>query len=202
LWDSTKKLPLSTNGVDLIITSPPYVTSYEYADLHQLTLLWFGDDKKNFRNWDKFVDQFFNFRKQFIGSSYKKVDHRDFSSRIADNIVSDLEAKDKSLAKNVAGYYSDMKLVFSEMHRILKPGKKVCVIIGNTELLGVPILNAQVATEQMLNCGFRKSSLIKREISNKMITPWRDIETGKFTSHSNRSKKRAYQFEYILLMEK
>ena len=26
--------------VDMIITSPPYVTSYEYADLHQLSSLW------------------------------------------------------------------------------------------------------------------------------------------------------------------
>lgn len=28
--------------VDLIVTSPPYVTSYEYADLHQLSTLWLG----------------------------------------------------------------------------------------------------------------------------------------------------------------
>ncbi len=43
--NSTKRLPLKDNTVDLIITSPPYVTSYEYADLHQLSLLWFGNDK-------------------------------------------------------------------------------------------------------------------------------------------------------------
>src|SRR5690606_19350249 len=30
------------NKVDLVITSPPYVTSYEYADLHQLSTLWLG----------------------------------------------------------------------------------------------------------------------------------------------------------------
>ena len=30
------------NYVDLIITSPPYVTSYEYANLHQLSTLWLG----------------------------------------------------------------------------------------------------------------------------------------------------------------
>ena len=28
--------------IDLIVTSPPYVTSYDYADLHQLSLLWLG----------------------------------------------------------------------------------------------------------------------------------------------------------------
>ncbi len=202
LWNSTKKLPLKDRSIDLIVTSPPYVTSYEYADLHQLSLLWFGDDKKHFKNWDKVVDEFLDFKKQFIGSSHKKVAHNEFKSKIAEDIVSKLEAQNRSLSQSVASYFDDMKLAFSEMYRILKKGKKACVIIGNTELLGVPILNAQVATEQMLNIGFTKSKLIKREVSNKMITPWRDSETGKFTGHTNPSKKRAYEYEYVLLMQK
>src|SRR3989344_4540177 len=41
--DSPKAWPINDDYVDLIVTSPPYVTSYEYADLHQLSLLWFGD---------------------------------------------------------------------------------------------------------------------------------------------------------------
>lgn len=202
LWNSTKRLPLKDGSVDLIVTSPPYVTSYEYADLHQLSLLWFGDDKKYFKNWDKVVDEFFAFKKQFIGSSHKKVAHKEFRSKIAEDIVTKLEVQNRSLSQSVASYFDDMQAAFSEMYRILKKGKKSCVIIGNTELLGVPILNAQVATEQMINLGFSKSKLVKREVSNKMITPWRDNETGKFTSHSNPSKKRAYEYEYILLMQK
>lgn len=202
LWNSTKKLPLKDRSVDLIVTSPPYVTSYEYADLHQLSLLWFGDDKKHFKNWDKVVDEFLDFKRQFIGSSHKKVAHNEFKSKIAEDIVTRLEGQNRSLSQSVAGYFDDMKAAFSEMYRILKKGRKACVIIGNTELLGVPILNAQVATEQMINLGFTKSQLIKREVSNKMITPWRDNETGKFTSHTNPTKKRAYEYEYVLLMEK
>ena len=37
-----RDLPCENDLVNLIVTSPPYVTSYEYADLHQLTVLWFG----------------------------------------------------------------------------------------------------------------------------------------------------------------
>ena len=88
------------------------------------------------------------------------------------------------------------------MYRILRDEGKACIILGNTSLRGVEILNAQVAVEQMQSIGFEKVKFIKREISNKMITPWRDKETGKFTSKKNPSKKRAYQFEYILIMEK
>jgi DNA modification methylase len=202
LWNSTKKLPLDDMSIDLIVTSPPYVTSYEYADLHQLSLLWFGDDKKHFKNWDKIVAEFFAFKKQFIGSSHKKVAHKEFRSNIAEDIVAKLEIQNRPLSQSVASYFDDMHSAFSEMYRILKNGKKACVIIGNTELLGVPILNAQVATEQMVNLGFTKPKLIKRAVSNKMITPWRDKETGKFTGHTNPSKKRAYEYEYVLIMEK
>jgi len=200
--DSTKKLPIQSNSVDLIITSPPYVTSYEYADLHQLSLLWFGDDPKHFKKWHKFSNEFTNFRKNFIGTSYKKEKSGNFNSVIAEETVQKLSRIKKSLAIDVANYFLDMKKVFQEIRRILKPGSKACIIIGNTNLRGIEILNAQVAAEQMHSLGFRKVDFIKREVPNKMITPWRDIQSGKFTSTDNPSKKRVYEHEYVVAMEK
>ncbi|MDP3763736.1 MAG: DNA methyltransferase [bacterium] len=200
--DSTKKFPLETNSVDLIITSPPYVTSYEYADLHQLSLLWFGDDPKHFKKWHHFSKEFIDFRRTFIGTSSKAEKRGDFDSEIGNQIVNALISIERPLAIDVANYFLDMKKVFSEMYRILKPGGKACVIIGNTNLRGVEISNAQVAAEQMQVAGFKKLDFIKREIPNKMITPWRDIESGKFTGKNNPSKTRAYEFEYVVVMEK
>lgn len=200
--DSTKKLPIQSSSVDLIITSPPYVTSYEYADLHQLSLLWFGDDPKHFKKWHKFSNGFTDFRKNFIGTSYKKEKGGNFNSAIAEEIVQKLSRIKKSLAIDVANYFLDMKKVFQEIHRILKPGSKSCIIIGNTSLRGIEILNAQVAAEQMINIGFKKVKFIKRRVLNKMITPWRDSRNGRFTSLNNPFKKRAYEFEYLVIMKK
>lgn len=200
--DATKASNLDSSSVDLIITSPPYVTSYEYADLHQLSLLWFGDDKKNFRKWHKFSNEFNAFRKNFIGTSYKKQKIGFLSSTIAKNIVDELDNVERSLALDVANYFCDMNKVFTEMKRILKPKGVACIIVGNTELRGVKILNAEVAAEQMSKLGFRKLDFIKREVINKMITPWRDKNTGKFTNLKNPAKKRAYEFEYLIIMEK
>lgn len=202
IQDSTKRSNLSNNSIDLIVTSPPYVTSYEYADLHQLSLLWFGDDKINFKNWNGHGDEFKYFRKKFIGSAYKTTDYRDFGSNIAEEIVNNMEVKDRPLSKSIAGYFVDMKHAFTEMYRVLKPGKQICLIIGNTEINGIPILNAEVATEQLYKIGFRHFDFIKREVLSKMITPWRDKRTGKFTNKSNPDKKRAYQYEYVVIMKK
>jgi len=200
--DSTKKLPIDSDVIDLIITSPPYVTSYEYADLHQLSLLWFGDDPKHFKKWHRFSNEFIDFRRNFIGTSSKGKKKGDFNSSIAEQIVDDLMNVERPLAGDVANYFLDMKKVFAEMHRILKPTGKACIIIGNTKLRGVDISNAQVAVEQMQAVGFKKVDFIKREIPNKMITPWRDIESGKFTGKDNPHKIRAYEFEYVVVMEK
>ena len=200
--DSPKQLPLDSGSIDLIITSPPYVTSYEYADLHQLSLLWFGDDPKHFKKWHHFSKEFIDFRRNFIGTSSKEEKSGDFNSSIAKQIVDNLAQVERPLAVDVANYFLDMKKVFGEMHRILKTGAKACIIIGNTSLRGVEILNAQVAAEQMQAAGFRKPVFIKREISNKMITPYRDLESGKFTGKNNPSKTRAYEYEYVVVMEK
>jgi len=200
--DSTKKLPIKSGAIDIIVTSPPYVTSYEYADLHQLSLLWFGDDPIHFKKWHHFSNEFIDFRRNFIGTSSKEEKNGDFNSEIAKQIVSDLAEKERPLAIDVANYFLDMKKVFSEMYRILKTNGKACVIIGNTNLRGVEILNAQVAAEQMQAVGFQNPVFIKREIQNKMITPWRDLESGKFTGKDNPSKTRAYEYEYVVVMEK
>lgn len=200
--DSTKKFPIKQEAIDLIITSPPYVTSYEYADLHQLTLLWFGGDPKHFKKWHHFSNEFIDFRRNFIGTSSKNEKSGEFNSAIGEKIVDDLMQVERPLAVDVANYFLDMKKVFAEMYRVLKTGGKACIIIGNTSLRGVEILNAQVAAEQMQAVGFRKPVFIKREIPNKMITPYRDLESGKFTGKDNPSKVRAYEFEYVVVMEK
>ncbi|MCX6721595.1 MAG: DNA methyltransferase [Candidatus Staskawiczbacteria bacterium] len=200
--DSTKKFPIRSNSIDLIITSPPYVTSYEYADLHQLTLLWFGEDPNHFKKWHHFSDEFIDFRRKFIGTGSKKEKNGDINSEIGSKIVNDLMQIERPLAIDVGNYFLDMKKVFAEMHRVLKSGSKACVIIGNTTLRGVAILNAEVAVEQMQKAGFKKFDFIKREIPNKMITPWRDIESGKFTGMNNPLKTRAYEYEYVVVMEK
>jgi hypothetical protein len=69
-------------------------------------------------------------------------------------------------------------------------------------LQGVNITNAEVAAEQMIAAGFRRVDFIKREVSSKMITPWRDSKSGKFTGLNNPAKRRIYEHEYVLVMQR
>ncbi len=201
--DSTKKWPVKDGTIDLIITSPPYVTSYEYADLHQLSLLWFGSDPKQFKRWhNRFSKEFIDFRREFIGTSSKPKKYGNLESETGTRIISELFQIDRPLAEDVANYFIDMRKVFHRMYKGLKPGGIASVIIGNTTLKGVKIINAEVAAEQMFAAGFKQVEFIKRELSSKMITPWRDSITGKFTGLDNPDKHRIYDYEYVLIMRK
>lgn len=167
-----RSLPLEDSSTTIVVTSPPYVTSYEYADLHQLSALWL-----------QYCNSLPEFRKLFIGTAYAERQDIALQSRTAESICQDIGTGKK--AKEVRNYFADMLECFQEMYRVLKIGGKACIVIGNTELQGTPILNAGVFVEQMQNIGFDTYKIIKREIPSKMLPQTRDPERGKFTCSAN-----------------
>lgn len=185
----SRNLPCENETAQLIVTSPPYVTSYEYADLHQLPSLWLG-----------YLKDLPEFRKKFIGSSYKNRINIDLKSKIAEEIV--LKLGNNKKGREVQHYFADMLETFIEVKRVLKKGGRACFVIGNTGFNGVQVLNAEVFEEQFKNIGFKTHDIIKREIPSKMLPSTRDPETGKFGKISDKNIKLAYPTEYILIMEK
>ncbi len=186
-----RKIPVKSNSVDLIITSPPYVTSYEYADLHQLTALWF-----------EYTKDLSDFRKRFIGTAYHNKKELVLHSKIAIDIKQALLKKHRKTAEEVATYFGEMNQVFNEMKRILKKGSRTSIVIGNTTLKGVEILSAEVFVEQLQNLGFRIDKIIKREIPSKNLPSIRDKKTGRFAKATDKKKVFAYPTEYIIIMQK
>ncbi|MBI5682221.1 MAG: hypothetical protein HZC45_03490 [Deltaproteobacteria bacterium] len=186
-----RTIPVKDNAVSLVVTSPPYVTSYEYADLHQLTALWM-----------EYTKDLSDFRKRFIGTSYHNKKDLVLNSVLAEKIRNELLGKDKKTAEEVSTYFSEMNQVFAEMKRMLKKGGKTCIVIGNTSLKGVEILNAEVFAEQLQNLGLKILNIIKREIPSKNLPSVRDEKTGRFARITDKNKTYAYPTEYILVMEK
>lgn len=98
--EDARKTSIKANSVGAIITSPPYVTSYEYADIHQLTAYWY-----------EYITDLSGFRKNFIGTFYSLNQETICDSIIGQDIVNDLLKKDKRTAKEVANYFKDMQAV-------------------------------------------------------------------------------------------
>ena len=182
-----KEQPVSDKSVDLIVSSSPYVTSYEYADLHQLSTIWLD-----------YADDLNDYKKEFIGTSHKQYENKQLKSHIALKIVDKMSSKSPKKAQEILAFFIDMEEVFDESFRILKRGGRCCYVIGNTRLRGVDILNAEVFAENLQHIGFKLDRIIKREIPSKILPQKRDEKTGRFAS-SDKADAEAYPTEYIVI---
>lgn len=192
LEDARHTSSILSGSINAIITSPPYVTSYEYADIHQLTAYWM-----------EYVSDIHEFRKKFIGSSYSGNMSLTISdSKQAQKIVKALSEKSKHIARDVAQYFNDMQEVAKEMYRVLAPNGYACIVIGNTKIKEVQIKSAEVFFEFLRNAGLHKVKVIKRSIPHKLMPTLRDKNTGKFTKLDNPDCKKVYPNEYIIIMQK
>ena len=191
ILSDARKIPTKENSVKMIVTSPPYVTSYEYADLHQLTALWF-----------EYIKNLNEFREGFIGSVHKQdIDHNGIKSQLALKTIDDLYKKSKKEALGTKNYFLEMQQCFQEMYKILEPKGRACIVIGNTKLKGVDILNAEIFVEIMNNLGFKTYKIIKRAVPSKILPQTRDSKSGRFAKTEN-ADRLAYNSEFILIMVK
>ncbi|MFZ0945632.1 MAG: class I SAM-dependent methyltransferase [Syntrophobacteraceae bacterium] len=177
--------------VDMIISSPPYVTSYEYADLHQLSSLWLG-----------YTNNYRDLRVGSIGSLYHTYNFDRELKRLNDtgtSVVFRLFVKDKSIARSVAKYFLDMQGVVKVCQNMLSDDGMVLFIIGNTEYKGVRIDNVRHLSESLLNNGFHNVLVTKRKVTGKILTPYRD-ELGRFTTDDN--SRKVYGEEFIVIGRK
>jgi len=189
--EDARKTSIASDSVGAIITSPPYVTSYEYADIHQLTAYWY-----------EYITDLQRFRKNFIGTFFSFNQETKVDSQLGQKIINQLLNKNERKAKEVANYFRDMQAVAVEMQRVLRVDGHACLVIGNTTFLGVKIKSAEVFTEMLNTLGFDIVEIIKRSIPFKLIPTIRDKQTGKFSKLENKNSKLVYPEEYILIAKK
>jgi len=173
------------------VTSPPYVTSYEYADLHQLSTLWLD-----------YTDDYKSLREGTIGSLHHDSDlNKDIKNlnKTGEDIVFKLYNQDKRKAKSAAKYFVDMQKSAEKAYAMLNNNGIALFVIGNTEYKSVKINNAKHLLESMLDVGFKKIEITKRKISGKILTPYRNAK-GKFTTDKN--SRKVYAEEFIVIGRK
>lgn len=181
-----KKLTFQSKSVDLIVTSPPYATSYEYADIHQLTSLWF-----------KYSDNIAELKKNFIGTSVGLKEEVNPKSDRATLLLNKIRKFDNNLAKQISNYYANMYESYAEMKRVLRKNGYLALVLGDTSYKGIKIPNREVTVEQLKELGFQIYDLIKRKMNSKIFTPFRN-KVGRFSSRATKTQK-IYQHEYIIV---
>ena len=182
----------SRERADLLLTSPPYVTSYNYADIHQLSTLWLG-----------YASDYRALRKHMLGNRYGVRRPRDHVVRKLGAAAwrTYLEMRDQSPghAASIARYFVDLDKTVRRCWEVLEAGGMAVFVIGNTQYKGVRVDNAEHLETCMGRAGFERIRAIPRRVSLKIMTPYRDAR-GRFTRDS--SQRQVYAEEFVLIGRK
>jgi len=171
LGDSRERQNLPDGQINIALTSPPYLNNYDYADRTRLETYFWGITN----SWGDITAKF---RKKLITAATTQVTRSEYPDLLA---VLTPEIKDatphiytklqdaifklselrlqkggkKDYDVMVALYFNDIFRVMQETFRLLKPGARFCLVLGDSAPYGIHIPTDQVIGELGLGLGFQ-----------------------------------------------
>jgi SAM-dependent methyltransferase len=127
-------LPLEDQSVDAAITSPPYVNRHDYTRVFGVELLFalLNDDQIKPLRYQSFQSHPEAHPNRPSNGSYRQP-------RALARLLSQLktESGDPRIPRMLEGYFKDIHCMLAELARILRPGARAAVVIGNVQYNGV-----------------------------------------------------------------
>lgn len=161
LSDARDMKQIADEGVDAIVTSPPYSTAINYVenDKFQLALLELASLEDLARRMIGHPDTRF----------YESMDV-DLSkcTPLLKETISNLLHRRRDAALRTYKFHVDMKMALKEMHRVLKRGGKCAIIIGNNKYKvdgeAIEVENDRILIEMGEEMGFLLDLYLKRPL--------------------------------------
>ncbi len=139
-----RKLP-TNRKYDAVITSPPYPNRHDYTRIYSLEMVFDfvsdNDELKKIRY--ETIRSHVEARKKYEATGYKKL-------VILDDLITQVKkngTNNPQVIGMLEGYFEDMYLCLSEIHRCLKNGGKVGMVISNVRFAGVNIVVDEILSE-------------------------------------------------------
>ncbi len=183
---NAESIPLTSDSVDLIITSPPYASNaIDYMRAHKFSLVWMGFP----------ISELSGLRQNYIGGdSVKGIDFLPLPP-FSQTIVATIEKVDKKKAQVLHRYYSEMILTLSEMYRVLKPGKAAILVVGNSVMRNISTETDRCLGEVGKQIGFDLVHIGVRNLDrNKRMLP---VRRNNDSTELSQIESRMHQ-EYLL----
>ena len=132
----SRSLPLADNSVDLIVTSPPYANALDYMRAHKFSLVWLGQQ----------VGDLGNLRGKYIGAERQAAGESVPLPDNAQRAIAALSEVDRPKSRVLARYLREMRQAITEMHRVIRPGRAVIIVVGPSTMRG-----QRIATQDYLS---------------------------------------------------
>lgn len=180
--------PIQDHSIDVVVTSPPYLTALPYIDTDRISLFALGlaKDKSEFRQLERIMigtreitpkerqaietEMIASFETHLLPTPVSKMIEKIYTL----NEQSEVGFRRKNMAALAFKYFVDMQLAMKQVFRVLKKGKYAFFIVGNNrttageELIDIPtddfivLIGQQVGFtfEQKMSLDVQKSYMI------------------------------------------
>jgi len=162
--DSSKENGIKASSIDCIITSPPYGdsrTTVAYGQFSRLSAQWIDvfEDPNDASGVDNDL---------LGGRATKNLIHT-LSSGYLKESLEKIAKQDEARAKDVLSFNLGLNECLKQAHRILKPGKYFCLVVGNRLVKQVRIPTDFIIAELAEKIGFTCEDIIVRNIPGKRM---------------------------------
>lgn len=158
---------LAPGSVGLIVTSPPYLNNFDYAEMTRMHLYFWNIAG----SWGEITDKV---RSKLITNTTtalkgKKEKQYSYSESIPTSVKNEMQdifdqlcvLKKQKLGKKdydllLFPYMAQMQTVYSECYRVLRVGGKAHTVISDAAFYGVHVPSPQWLAEILRSIGFRK----------------------------------------------
>lgn len=174
-------------GIDLAITSPPYINAFDYGRTMRLENLWMGTLTE---------EELRQKKSQYVGTEKidSKMEKSDFSilekSNLLKGYYEQIVEQDEKRALVVKKFFEDMEKNLHCIYRQMNVGGKYMIVIGNSTIRKVNVESWKVIEEIANKMGFTTIQHFSYIIQNPYIRIPRKGMGGKISR------------DYVLVLEK
>ncbi|MFZ1520331.1 MAG: hypothetical protein WAU11_16260 [Ignavibacteriaceae bacterium] len=181
-FNISKNKLLPHDSIDLVITSPPYLTAQKYIRSVKLELLWLGFKQSELAA----------FEKSTVGTEYVtgEINIKEFFVEDIDTLINWTNKKSAGRASMVFKYFDSMKIVLQELFRVLKSNSYAIFIMGDNTILNRKVNTYDLLSSLAKSIGFEEVLILKDLIRNRSMITSRNGTGGLIKN------------EYIIILKK
>jgi hypothetical protein len=135
-----RTLPLERTSVSAIVTSPPYPNRHDYTRVFgvELQFAFLDWDKTRSLRYQSFQSHPEAHPMRPAAGGYEEPKALSRVIRQISSLIADERAKAR-IPKMLHGYFEDIHLTLREFHRVLKPGARAALVLGNVQYCGLSV---------------------------------------------------------------
>ncbi len=167
-----RAIPYPDGYFHLAITSPPYVNAVDYPRTHQLEIYWLGMESGSLRD----------LKRQHVGTevvlSKEYCELCQMGLPEIDGLLARLYESDPRRSYILYKYLRDMEQNLREVRRVLRPGGRYVITVGNNRMRGNVVETWRYLMEIAQSVGYRVETYFASEIIRHFIKVPREERIG------------------------